>query len=473
MTPDLTPADADFAARLAATLPPDTIRPAPPAYREEPRGRFATPAAVLALPRSRDEVQAIVRACAAARVGIVPWGGGTGLVGGQILPDGPAPVLLSLERMAAVLGLWPEENVIAVQAGAILADVQRAAREAGRFYPLSIAAQGTARIGGTLATNAGGVGVLRYGNARDLCLGIEAVLADGTIVGGLKRLRKDNTGYDIRNLLIGSEGTLGIITAAALRLHPVPAGEGTAMLVVPGPRAALDLLALAQDRMAGCVSAFELISGQGLRFLDETMPEVRQPFAGRPDWSVLIEVGLPRGLDPAGALEGLFEAAAERGLVEDGVIAQSGAQRDDLWTLRESLPEANRRIGAVASHDTSVPLSQIPAFIDRATRALARIDGFRINCFGHVGDGNLHFNVFPRPGRSRADHEAQRDAVKACVHGVADALGGSVSAEHGIGRLKVGDLERFGDPGKLAAMRAVKAALDPLGLLNPGAVLRG
>ncbi|MCR9152045.1 MAG: FAD-binding oxidoreductase [Rhodobacteraceae bacterium] len=473
MTRHLTAADTGFAARLAETLPPDTIRPAPPAYREEPRGRFTTPAAVLALPRNRDEVQAIVRACAAARVGIVPWGGGTGLVGGQILPDGPAPVLLSLERMASVLGLWPEENVIAVEAGAILADVQRAARDAGRLYPLSIAAQGTARIGGTLATNAGGVGVLRYGNARDLCLGIEAVLADGSVIGGLKRLRKDNTGYDIRNLLIGSEGTLGIITAAALRLYPIPAGEGTAMMVVPGPRAALDLLALAQDRMAGCVSAFELISGQGLRFLDETMPEVRQPFAGRPDWSVLIEVGLPQGLDPALALEGLFEEAADRGLVEDGVIAQSGAQRAGFWTLRESLPEANRRIGAVSSHDTSVPLSEIPAFIDRATRALARIDGFRINCFGHVGDGNLHFNVFPLPGRTRADHEAQRDAVKACVHEVADALGGSVSAEHGIGRLKVGDLERFGDPGRLAAMRTLKAALDPAGILNPGAVLRG
>jgi FAD/FMN-containing dehydrogenase len=468
----LNPADDAFAARLSARLPPDTVRPAPPAYREEPRGRFATPAALLALPRSVAEVQAIVRACAEARVGILPWGGGTGLVGGQILPEGPAPLLLSLERMAAVRGLWPAEGVIVVEAGAILAEVQAAARAAGRLYPLSIAAQGSARIGGTLATNAGGVNVLRYGNARDLCLGVEAVLADGSVMGGLKRLRKDNTGYDLRHLLIGSEGTLGIITAAALRLHPIPAGEGTALLCVPSPRAALDLLARAQERMAGCVSAFELISGEGLRFLDEVMPEVRQAFATRPEWCVLIEVGLPQGLDPGAALEGLFASALEAGLAEDGVIAQSEAQRADFWRLRESLPQANRRIGAVSSHDISLPLSEIAAFIDRAGPALAAIDRFRINCFGHVGDGNLHYNVFPLRGRTRADHEHQRDAVKACVHDIVHDLGGSVSAEHGIGRLKVGDLERYGDPGKLAAMRAVKAALDPLGILNPGAVLR-
>ena len=468
----LSPADAAFAARLAECLPPDTVGPAPASYREEPRGRFTTPAALLARPRTTAEVQTIVRAAAAARVGIVPWGGGTGLVGGQVVPDGPVPLILSLERMNAIRGLWPEENVIAVEAGAILADVQAAARTANRLYPLSIAAQGSARIGGTLATNAGGVNVLRYGNARELCLGVEAVLADGTLVGGLKRLRKDNTGYDLKNLLIGSEGTLGIITAAALRLHPVPAGEGTAMLTVPSPRAALDLLALAQDRMASCVSAFELIAGQGLRFLDEVMPEVRQPFEHRPDWSVLIEVGLPQGLDPAAALEGLFAAALEAGLTEDGVIAQSGTQRADLWTLRESLPEANRRVGAVSSHDISVPLSEIPAFIDRAGPALAGIGDFRINCFGHVGDGNLHYNVFPLSGRSRRDHDHQRDAVKACVHEIIDSLGGSVSAEHGVGRLKVADLERFGDPGRLDMMRRIKSALDPLGILNPGAVLR-
>jgi FAD/FMN-containing dehydrogenase len=220
------------------------------------------------------------------------------------------------------------------------------------------------------------------------------------------------------------------------------------------------------------ISAFELIDGTGLRFLAETMPEVRLPFAAIPDWSVLIDLGLPAVIDPHAALEGIFAAGAEAGLVSDGVIAASGAQRDALWAVRENIPLANRRIGAVSSHDISVPLSVIADFILRATAALAQLGEWRINCFGHLGDGNLHYNVFPVPGRSRADHENQRDAVKACVHDIVHDLGGSVAAEHGVGRLKVGDLERYADPAKLAAMRAIKAALDPAGIMNPGAVLR-
>ncbi len=232
------------------------------------------------------------------------------------------------------------------------------------------------------------------------------------------------------------------------------------------------LLRLAEDRLPGMISAFELIAGEGLRFLAETMPEVRLPFAGVPDWSVLIDLGLPAMIDPQAALEGLFSAGIEAGLVSDGVIAASGAQRDALWAVRESIPLANRRIGAVSSHDISVPLSAIADFIPLATQALAALGDWRINCFGHLGDGNLHYNVFPMPGRSRADHENQRDAVKTCVHDIVHDLGGSVAAEHGVGRLKVGDLERYADPAKLAAMRAIKAALDPFGIMNPGAVLR-
>jgi FAD/FMN-containing dehydrogenase len=287
----------------------------------------------------------------------------------------------------------------------------------------------------------------------------------------LKRLRKDNAGYDLRHLLIGSEGTLGIITAAALRMVPIPAQDATAMVVVENPAAALRLLRLCEDRLPGMISAFELIGGQGLHFLAEVMPEVRQPFAAIPDWAVLIDLGLPAMIDGAGALEGLFAAALEAGLVGDGVIAASGGQRADLWRVRESIPLANRKVGAVSSHDISLPLSEIAAFIPRATQALAALGDWRINCFGHLGDGNLHFNVFPVPGRSRADHENQREAVKICVHDIVHALGGSVAAEHGVGRLKVGDLERYGDPAKLATMRAIKAALDPDGIMNPGAVL--
>lgn len=469
----LNPADAAFAATLAALLPEGAVRVPEPRYLEEPRGRWAGQGGVLVLPRSTAEVQVVVRACAEARVGIVPWGGGTGLVGGQIMPGGPAPVILSLERMAAVRGVWPAENALEVEAGLTLAGVQEAAEAAGRLFPLSLASEGTARIGGILATNAGGIGVLRYGNARDLCLGVEAVLADGSVLGGLKRLRKDNTGYDLRNLLIGAEGTLGIITAAVLRMVPRPAVQVTALLVVESPAAALRLLTLCQSRVPGMVSAFELIKRTGFEFLAEKMPEVGCPFPVVPEWCVLLELGLPSVFEAEEVMAGLYAEADEVGLVQDGVIAASEAQRQGLWRIREAIPEANRLVGAVSSHDISLPLSAVPEFIPRADAALARIGDFRINCFGHLGDGNLHYNVFPVPGRSRKDHEAERDRIKACVHDLVHEMGGSVSAEHGIGRLKVGDLERYGDPGKLAAMRAIKAALDPMGILNPGAVLRG
>jgi len=464
----LNPADQAF----AATLPPDCLRPLEPRYLSEPRGRFAGIAGVLAAPRTVAEVAAVVRACAAARVGIVPYGGGTGLVGGQVMAEGSAPLILSLERMVAVRAVYPAENVLVVEAGAVLADVQAAAAAAGRLFPLSLASEGTARIGGNLATNAGGTNVLRYGNARDLCLGLEAVLADGTIWHGLKRLRKDNTGYDLRNLLIGSEGTLGIITAASLKLHPRPAQNGAALLVVPSPVAALALLALAQARLAEAVSAFELISRMGLEFLAETMPDVRQPFAVKPDWMVLIDLGLPEGAAPQAVLEQLFAEAFALGLVSDGLVAQSGAQRAAFWQVRESIPLANRRVGAISSHDISLPLSLIAEFIEQAQAELAALGDYRINCFGHLGDGNLHFNVFPARGKAAASYGAQRDAVKRLVHDRVDAMDGSVSAEHGLGRLKVGEMERYGDPAKLAMMQAIKRALDPLGILNPGAVLR-
>jgi len=469
----LTPADENFAARLRRTLPEAVFRPPEPRYLEEPRGRWSGQCGLLALPRTVEEVSTLVTAAAEARVPVVPYGGGTGLVGGQIMPEGPAPLIVSLERMAAIRGVYPQENLLIAEAGAVLADVQAAAQQANRLFPLSLAAEGTARIGGNLATNAGGTGVLRYGNARDLCLGLEAVLPDGRIWHGLSRLRKDNTGYDLRNLLIGAEGTLGIITAATLKLYPRPAGEGTALFVVPDPQAAIDLLALARDQMGEGVSAFELISGQGLHFLAEELPDIRQPFATPPEWCVLIEVGLARGLDPEAALAELFEAALERGFTSDGLIAQSEAQRAAFWSVREHIPVANRRVGAVSSHDISVPIGRIPEFIDKGGEVIAALGEFRLNCFGHLGDGNLHFNVFPAPGRSKEAHANQRDAIKRAVHDLVHAMEGSVSAEHGIGRLKVDDLTRYCDPVKLDAMRAIKAALDPAGIMNPGAVLRG
>lgn len=455
---------------LAERLPAGVLRPVTPAYLEEPRGRYHGIAGLVAAPRNTDEVAAVVRACAQARVGIVPRGGGTGLVGGQVMAEGPAPLILSLERMTALRAIFPEENVLIAQAGMTLQAVRDAAAAAGRLFPLSLASQGTAAIGGCLSTNAGGVTALRYGTARALCLGIEAVLPDGSVVHDLKRLRKDNTGYALRDLLIGAEGSLGIITAASLKLVVPPPNVGTAMLRVPSPGAALTLLALAERHMAGCVTAFELIAGQGLAFLAETLPEIRQPLPGAA-WSVLIEVGLPEALEPQAALEALFTEAAGQDLVLDGVIAQSGQQAADFWSLREHIPEANRRIGAVASHDISLPLSEIAGFIRDAGAALAARSDVRLNCFGHLGDGNLHFNIFPAKGRNRAEYDGQRKALSRMVHQMVVDRGGSFSAEHGVGRLKVAALQDWGDPARLAAMRAIKATLDPLGIMNPGAVL--
>ncbi|MGD9917245.1 MAG: FAD-binding oxidoreductase [Paenirhodobacter sp.] len=464
----LTPADAAFLDGLRAAG--IEIGAPEPRYLEEPRGRWPGQAAAVAKPHSTEQVSEILRRAHGARVGVVPYGGGTGLVGGQVMGEGPLPLVLSLERMTALRARDAQSLVI--EAGATLQAVQDAAAEIGRRFPLTIAAQGTAQIGGCLATNAGGVHVLRYGNARALCLGLEVVLADGTVWNGLTRLRKDNTGYDLRDLMIGAEGSLGVITAAALRLYEPPAVEGLAFFAVPSPAAAVALLGLAQARFAGCVSAFELISRQGLAFQREVGMELHFPFAEDPDWMVLIELGLPAGMDVEESFAGLFEAAED--LVLDAVIAQSGAQVAQFWELRESLPLANRRIGAISSHDISVPVASIPEFIAEGDAMLAAMGDMRINCFGHVGDGNLHYNVFPARGRKRDAYDALRKPVMEAVHDlVVHRFNGSISAEHGIGRFKVEELERYADPAKLAMMRGIKAALDPQGILNPGAVVRG
>ena len=467
----LNDADPAFLDALAAQLPARTLRPAEERYLNEPRGRWTGRAAAVACPASTQEMSVILAAANRARVGVVPYGGGTGLVAGQVKGDGAVPILVSVERMASIRAIEPRGNVMEVEAGCILADVQAAAARAGRLFPLSLASEGSARIGGLLGTNAGGVGVLRWGNMRDQCLGLEVVLADGRVMQGLKRLRKDNMGYDLRHLMIGSEGTLGVITAASLRMVNRPARNGAAMLVIRDPAAALSLLAMAQDRLGEGVSGFELINGVGLRFLDEVLPATRQPFAERPDWSVLIDLGLPDGLDPAAELEALFEAGLERDLCSDGVVAQNEAQRAQFWAMRETIPEANRLIGAITSTDISVPLEALPGFIAATDAALARLGDFRVNCFGHVGDGNLHFNVFPPKGRTVTRADPVRKTIMDLVHAEVAKLGGSVSAEHGVGRLKVDDLMRYGDPVAVSMMRAIKAAFDPNGILNPGAVL--
>ncbi|MBV1866664.1 MAG: FAD-binding oxidoreductase [Marinosulfonomonas sp.] len=457
---------------LRAALPEKTFRTPEPHYFEEPRGTYQGQAGVIVAPSRVEEVSTIVRMAAEARVGIVPYGGGTGLVGGQIMQDGPTPILISLERMTKIRSVDPLDGVMIAEAGAILHDVHAAADAHDRLFPLWLASEGSCRIGGNLSTNAGGVNVIRYGNARDLCLGLEAVLPDGQIWHGLKRLRKDNTGYDLRNLLIGAEGTLGIITATSLRLFPKPDSTGAALMVVPDPDAALGLLELAQRRLGGTISAFELIHGTGLQFVAETMPQVRQPFAEPPEWSVLIDVGMSGRADPKDALTDLFADAAEAGLARDGLIAQSEAQRQEFWHVREVIPSANKAIGALASNDIALPVGAVPDFIRRGAEELSGYGDIRINSFGHLGDGNLHYNLFPAKGRSKADYGSLGAELKGVVQDLVAEFGGSFSAEHGIGRLNVATLERYGDPVKLSAMRAIKTALDPLGIMNPGAILR-
>lgn len=470
MTFDFQPADGPFEKRATDLVGPNVFAPLEAKYREEPRGRWTSDGGVLAKPHNSDQVSQLVALANEMSVAVIPYSGGTGLVGGQINASRVPALVLSLERMNAIREVLPSENVMIVEGGAILADVQAAAAEKNRLFPLSLASEGSARIGGLLGTNAGGVNVLRYGNTREQVLGLEAVLPDGRIWNGMSRLRKDNTGYDLRHMMIGSEGTLGVITAACLRLSPIPADTGTAVLVVKNPQAALDLLTIARDQVGEGISSFELIHRQGLSFLREKLPEVRLPFEDDPEWMVLVEYGLARGIPPAKALEDLFEAGAENGLVLDGVIAQSKAQSDSFWAVRENIPEANRRIGAVSSHDISLPLSIVPEFIESANAAINSLGDFRVNCFGHLGDGNLHFNIFPVAGKTKQDHQDVREAIKRTLHDLVHARGGSVSAEHGIGRLKVQDLKRYADPVGLDLMRTIKKAIDPNGIMNPGVI---
>ncbi len=461
----------DMLSPLRAQLPDRVFRPVEPQYLQEPRGRWQGQAGAVLAPENTEQTAQIMRFAHQARVPVVPYGGGTGLVGGQVMPDGPAPLVLSLQNMTRLRAIYPQENLMIAEAGAILQDLHDAAAQVDRLFPLYIAAKGTAQIGGNLSTNAGGVNVLRYGNARDLCLGIEAVLPDGRVLNGLKRLHKDNTGYDLRNLMIGAEGTLGVITAATLKLFPKTVSENTALFVVRDPVAALDLLSLARRHLGNGINAFELIHRQGLEFLAETMPDLRQPFSQPPEWLVLVDIGMGPGQDPVDLLENLFLNAHKAGLVDDGLVAQNQAQRDAFWAVRESIPEANKRIGAISSHDVSLPLGNIAPFLQAAGPALARQGDFRVNCFGHLGDGNLHYNVFPAGGKTRADYSGQASTIKRLVHDLVDQFDGSVSAEHGIGRLKATDLQRYGDPVKLQMMQAIKQALDPQGIMNPGAML--
>ena len=415
-------------------------------------------------PGATAEVSEVVALCAREEVAVVAQGGNTGLVGGSVPTGTRREIVLSLGRMNRIRSLDPLNDTITVDAGCVLAAVQQAAEEAGRLFPLSLAAEGSCQIGGNLSTNAGGVNVLRYGTAREQVLGLEVVLADGRVWDGLRALRKDNTGYDLKQLFLGAEGTLGIITAAVLRLFPRPSATATAWIALDSPRAAVELLGGLRERLGERLSAFELASRTCVEAVRAHSPGLQDPLAAAHPWYVLAELG--DSGDPAALRERVESAladCAERGALRDAALAQSGEQSRELWRIRETIPEAQF---TNVKHDVSVPVSRIPEFIDRAGRSLReRFGDIDVYCFGHVGDGNLHYNVGSEVLMAR------REEVSRVVYDALDAFGGSISAEHGLGQLKREEIRRHKHPLELELMRSLKRTLDPKGLLNPGKLL--
>ncbi len=434
---------------------------------EEWRSKYRGVSPLLLKPATTAEVSAILALCNQHGVKLVTQGGNTGLVGGQIPMHGE--VLLSTRRMKRLRALDETGMTMTVEAGMTLAEVQRAADERNLLFPLSLASEGSATIGGNIATNAGGTHVLRYGMTRALVLGLEVVLANGVVLPMLRSLHKDNTGYDLKQMFIGSEGTLGVITAAALRLFPKPDVAVTAFAAVPSPAAALALLSRMSHATGGMLSAFELMPRIALDFVTRHIEGTRDPLAAPSPWYVLMEATGGRQMNLAAAFEAGLEAAMTEGLVTDATVAASKEQAAALWKLRESISESQKREGASIKHDISVPVAAIPDFLARAVPAVqALVPGARAVSFGHLGDGNLHFNFnSPKAGDDPA-FLAQWDAVQQAVHDIVKDFGGSISAEHGIGAMKVASLPRYKSHEELDAMRAMKAAFDPNNILNPG-----
>jgi FAD/FMN-containing dehydrogenase len=447
------------------------------AFLTDWRGKWTGRAIAVAQPDSTADVATVLRWCHEHRVPVVPQGGNTGLSGGSTPDDSGRALVLSLLRMNKVRGIDAINNTLVTEAGATLQQVQEAAREAGRLFPLSLAAQGSCTIGGNLATNAGGVQVLRYGNARELCLGLEVVTAEGEVWSGLRALRKDNTGYDLRDLFIGSEGTLGVITAATLKLFPLPAAQVAAFVAVPTPEAAVQLLQLAQARLASTLTAFELISDACIALVEKHVAAARLPLGERSPWYVLLEVSDSRDEAHAGsAIEGLLEAALEEGLATDAALSASLAQFKALWALREDISESQGAEGKTIKHDISLPISCIAEFVASTSAAIERtFPGQRLVVFGHLGDGNLHYNVSPAGDRTGSEHAAAFVALEGpmnrLVHDAVHAAGGSISAEHGLGVLRRDESARYKAPLELRLMHAIKRALDPQNLMNPGKLL--
>jgi FAD/FMN-containing dehydrogenase len=448
---------------------PDAVAPFVADFRRLYRG--ATP--LVLMPRSVDEVAEILRICNREEVAVVPHGGNTSYCGGATPDEAGAQIVLSMRRLNRVRHVDAVDYSMVIEAGCTLAEAQQAAREADRLFPLSLGSEGTAQIGGNLSTNAGGTAVLRYGMMRDLVLGLEVVLADGRVLAGLKSLRKDNTGYDVKSLFVGAEGTLGVITAACLKLFPLPADTATALVGIDSPRQALDLLASLRTAAGDQVTSFELMPRLAVELTVRHVPGVADPLEQNTPWYLLIELSSPNPRqDLITLLTATLEDAAARGAIADAMLATSIAQAQAMWKLRESVPEAQRLHGASLKHDVSVPVSAIPTLIEEGSALVHRLapEGDVVS-YGHAGDGNLHFNVSQKPGADIKSFVARGPVLELAMFDLVESLGGSISAEHGIGRLKAAEFARRADPVELAVMHELKRALDPKGILNPGKVL--
>jgi FAD/FMN-containing dehydrogenase len=442
-------------------------------YLVDFRHLYAGATPLVLLPHSTEQVARILQICERDETAVVPHGGNTGYCGGATPDESGTQIVLSLQRLNRVRRVDAANYSMIVEAGVTLGKAQEAARAAQRLFPLSLGSEGTAQIGGNLSTNAGGTAVLRYGMMRDLVLGLEVVLANGRILHSLKSLRKDNTGYDVKSLFIGAEGTLGIITAASLKLFPEPADSATALVGIDSPAHALSLLSRLRAAGGDTLSTFELMPRYAVELTVKHVPGVANPLAFACAWCLLVELtsANPRQ-ELAAALSAELEQAAQQGLVKDAMLASSLAQAKSMWKLRESIPEAQSRHGLSLKHDVSVPLSEIPTLIERGTTLVARMapDG-DVVAYGHAGDGNLHFNVSQKPGADPGAFRARASALEAALFDLVESLGGSISAEHGIGRLRAREFARRADPAELDVMRSLKTALDPKGILNPGKVL--
>ena len=434
------------------------------------RGLYRGDATAMVLPGTTAEAAAVVTACAAARVAMVPQGGNSGLVGGAIAHAKPGcpEIILGASRLNRVREVDAANYTMTVEAGCVLAELQAVAEQANRLFPLSLGAEGTCQIGGNISSNAGGVNVLRYGNARDLVLGLEVVLPDGRLYEGLRGLRKDNTGYDLKQLFIGAEGTLGFVTAATCKLYPRPGSVATAMVAVSDVTAAIELHGQARDELGGALTAFELIGRLPLQLVLDHIPGTREPLDRAHDWYVLLELA-PAGGDAQDRLENFLARRHATGAIDDGMLAQNVAQRDALWRLRHSISEAEKHGGAGIKHDVAVPVSRVAEFIAQAgAAAVARVPGARIVAFGHLGDGNIHFNLQQPPGMDRDAFLDHWEEVSRIVHTTAHEFAGSFSAEHGVGAMKRDELARLRGGVEYELMQTLKQTLDPHGLMNPG-----